>query len=52
MSETALILIVLVAFFGGGLAAVILMALMIQSGRCSDAEDREIVRRMIEEGRA
>jgi len=52
VSETALILIVLVAFLAGGLAGVVLLAEVLQSGRCSDAEDREIVRRMIEEGRA
>lgn len=50
MSETALILIVLAAFLAGGLAGVLLLALAIQSGRCSEAEEREVVRRMIEEG--
>jgi hypothetical protein len=52
MSDWALIAIVLIAFFGGGLAGVILAAVMVQSGRCADAEERDVVRRMIEEGRA
>ncbi len=52
MSEWALIAIIAVAFFGGGLAGVILAAVMVQSGRISDAEEREVTRRMIEEGRA
>jgi hypothetical protein len=52
MSEWALIAIVAVAFLAGGMAGVVLAALMVQSGRCADAEDRDVVRRMIEEGRA
>lgn len=52
MSDWALIAIVAVAFLAGGLAGVVLAALMVQSGRCADAEERDTVRRMIEEGRA
>jgi uncharacterized membrane protein YciS (DUF1049 family) len=52
MSEWALIAIVAVAFLAGGMAGVVLTALMVQSGRLSDAEEREVTRRMIEEGRA
>lgn len=52
MSEWALIVIVAVAFLAGGLAGVVLAAVMIQSGRIADAEEREVVRRVVEEGRA
>jgi hypothetical protein len=52
MSELALIVIVAVAFLAGGMAGVVLTALMVQSGRCADAEERDVVRRMIEDGRA
>jgi hypothetical protein len=52
MSEWALIAIVAVAFLAGGMAGVVLAALMVQSGRMADAEERDVVRRMIEEGRA
>ena len=52
MSEWALMLMLAVAFTAGGMAGVVLAAVMVQSGRCADAEEREVVRRMIEEGRA
>ena len=52
MSEWALMAIIAVSFLAGGLAGVVLTALMVQSGRMADAEDDEVVRRMIEEGQA
>jgi hypothetical protein len=52
MSEWALIAIIAVAFLAGGMAGVVLAALMVQSGRCADAEELEVTRRMVEEGRA
>jgi hypothetical protein len=52
MSDWALIAIVAVAFLAGGMAGGVIAARMVQSGRCADAEERDIVRRMIEEGRA
>jgi hypothetical protein len=51
MSDWALIAIVGVAFLAGGMAGVVLSAVMIQSGRIAEAEEREVVRRMVEEGR-